>query len=414
MKKLFLVFVLILLLFLITPVKALSPLHIEGRYIKDENNNTVVLRGVNWGEFASSCTGRFITPGEMTPAGFNVWDEATVRAHLQGMKDWGVNVIRTQGQLEWWIYNSSTTLTGQATNRPFRESYKDFLRLAEEYEFYVVLTWYSISPGGGQDVLPYPPFSHTDGGRVITSKQDFIDAWVDIATELKDYPNLIFELWNEPAPGLTAVVQDWFYTMQDCIDAIRATGADNIIIPHLGYCTDVNWVQNPEWGWDKSVNCYLNGTNLLFSGHIYRFHSSFDNNKNCPVDYEYIKSKIESPESWPDGLCYKKVLEERNVPLFVGEIGGWYRTDITCPSPCTDENESVFFANALRVLNELGISYTAWVMQQETWSGFSLQLHEPAVQGPNENGLILINALRGEYPVNITGIVTDSDTGLPI
>jgi hypothetical protein len=134
--------------------------------------------------------------------------------------------------------------------------------------------------GMSQDPLPYPPYqTSTNASAVIGNQADFVAYWASIASELKNYPNVIFELWNEPCG---AGLSTWISAMQQCITAIRATGATQPIIcthdmacwvgleyppPPYGICDagTMDWVATS--GLTDSLN------NLIYSTHFYTTYS---------------------------------------------------------------------------------------------------------------------------------------------
>lgn len=83
--------------------------------------------------------------------------------------------------------------------------------------------------------------------RQNPNRQAFIDAWAFIANKYKGNPYIIFNLLNEPTA--TAYYdannpqygQSYSQIMTSAIDAIRATGAENLIFVDRPYMYDANW-----------------------------------------------------------------------------------------------------------------------------------------------------------------------------
>jgi len=75
----------------------ISPLHVEGKYIKNAFNQTIYLRGVNKAEFADDPDGVWM--------GSTMWNNNNVKAELDAMKSWGVNTVRCHFSVELWKYD---------------------------------------------------------------------------------------------------------------------------------------------------------------------------------------------------------------------------------------------------------------------------------------------------------------------
>ncbi len=76
--------------------------------------------------------------------------------------------------------------------------------------------------------------------RQATNKASGHWFWTDMANNLKNYPNAIFEAWNEPGwnGGDTEPIPAGYMTyLQTMYSAIRATGSTNLIIMqwHMGW-----------------------------------------------------------------------------------------------------------------------------------------------------------------------------------
>jgi hypothetical protein len=203
----------------------IETLRANGSKILDKYNNIVLLRGVNKVEFADDPDGIWM--------GSTYWDDNNVKAELDAMKSWGVNVVRCHLSVELWKYDVGPNSGHPAS--PYcsisaRDAIKRFINMAAERGIYVILGGYTVRSwftGGEQDSMPFPPYQKsTNASDVIASIDEFVDWWRSIAGELKDYPNVLFELWNEPDGDFN----DWMNASQRCINAIREEGATQIII----------------------------------------------------------------------------------------------------------------------------------------------------------------------------------------
>lgn len=348
------------------------PLHIEGRYVKDDYGNTVFLRGVDKTGFLDSSTG-FWLDADGTANYVGTWDESIVRMNLQGMKDWGIKVIRMMLHVEWWLTNyQGTGGWNVPANKAYRASFKDTIALCQEYGIYVVIAPWCVRSGEGygQDPLPFPPY--TLAPDVITSEQDFVDFWVSVAAEVGGYANVLYDLWNEPAGDATAQ-EAWFRVVQQVVDAIRAIPDDNIIIVQWGYAWSLDWVDSNQFG-----------ENIIYSTHLYDGTITWDAGGYTPVSdswwiYDSIKTRLTE-------LNYTHVLNDLNLPVWIGEIGCWNAHD-----PTSEQRQ--FFENALKILNEWEIGYAVW--EWFVCPGRPYGVLTTPIPTPNTAGQILIDAISG-------------------
>ena len=367
-------------------IATISPLYVEGRYIKDSFGNIVYLRGVNKAEWADAPGG--IWMGRKIED-YSKWRIEDVEAELDAMKEWGCNLVRCHQALSCWKFNEGN----------HRQMFKEFLDLCAERGMYVVYDFYSLKPypEGFPHPLPYPPYQdpdypHTD---VIANEDEFVEAWRSVAIELKDYPNVIFELWNEPHPSEEEAKGSWLNVAQRCIDAIREVGAEQIIIFQWGYGVYTNLPSGGGSGVEWILDFPLTDPtgNLVYSTHIYRVYLGTGK-------YPYA----EEQEKWGDIRAYdyeeiKKAFQfmkidwvgdTLNKPLFIGETG--------CDLAFTGvelEHELEAWNNTLAIFNEWGLHYAPF-----WWRNigvFRLLKHgEPWIPPPSAGGEILINALQSQ------------------
>jgi len=358
-------------------IATISPLHVEGRYIKDSFNNTVVLRGVNQEGFLDSPNGWWNPEGGGYTSGFGVWNPDAVKYNLDGMKSWGCNVLRLHTSIRWWIEDNSS----------YRQHIRDTTTWAGERGIYVIFEPYCID-GGMQYECPWPPYIPESQWAIIPDRQAFVDYWASVANELKGLPNVLFEIYNEPH-GNATVRDDFFNVTQQCINAIRATGAKHIIIVQWSYgiwcnldcpppanpASTMNWVE--QYPLNDPIG------NIVYSFHNYRgdFHRTLDGRVNA---WEYDDIKL--------GLQYclvDYVLNNLSKPVICGEIGAnmWWTGEEL-------ERELAYFNNSLTIYNEWNISYLAWVWTIPAHMRHGLlQNGYPWLPPPGRNGEILVNKI---------------------
>ena len=144
-----------------------------------------------------------------------------------------------------------------------------------------------------------------------------LDYWRDMARQHKDNPNVWFNLSNEPDknPGRK---DKWVEYHRQIIDAIRAEGANNLLIIDA-----VNWGQDyyDHTLIEDAINILERNENLVFSVHIY--------------------------EQWGNGQelgDYFDDIQSAGIPIIVGEYGDVEAT-----------------TNLLAATQERGIGRTVWV-----------------------------------------------------
>lgn len=349
-------------------ILSISPLHVEGRYIKDVFNNTVLLRGVWKAEYADSCVGWWNYGDPYS------WDENAVRAYMQNLKqNWGINVINTFIWGDWWLEDKAVTLGGYPTDRHYRYCLKETIRIAAEYGLYIQIRPYSPIMAEGRVRAPYQPYSSW-------TVDDFVNFWTDVATELKDYPNVIFTLYDEPGGDIDV----WFDAAEQAITAIRTVGAEQLIVVHWNFCGSCMWME--QWVQEgRPLH------NIVFSNHIYRVHGTFEYNSNSPVDINYIRDFLAAKStSGYNGAAYKYITDTYNIPIWVSAIGAYNGN--------TDDEEYMYFRNTLAVLNEWDLGYAAYQWFRETTWYIGRE-------EPNRVGQALIDAIA-EEPVPPTHQLT--------
>ncbi|MEM2971687.1 MAG: cellulase family glycosylhydrolase [Candidatus Bathyarchaeia archaeon] len=394
-------------------ISLILPLHVEGRYFKNSLNQTVLLKGVNKPELADDPDGIWM--------GNTKWRDENVKAELDAMKSWGVNVIRCHFSVELWKYD-----IGPASEHPAsfycaisaREAIKRLLNFTAERGIYVLLDPYSVRcywTDGAQDPLPFPPYAKSpNASDIIGSVEEFVDWWISVARELKDYPNVMFDLWNEPGGNSTA----WLDAANMCISAIREEGFTGIIFFEWGSGMWANVYADEEtfplgyvglsgcrtwYSWlDTGIGVdYVIANlsdplgNLAFDCHFYRTGGScglfrgtyrdtlreyWNTTTDYPWDYDQVKMVMEA-------MGWKYAAEK--VPIICGEIGaslGWISSN-----PTEHQNEMTAFGNVLSIFEEWGIGYTAFWWRNAGVFG----LHNgPPSFTPTDSGEILMEILK--------------------
>ena len=248
---------------------ATPKLHVEGRFLKDPSGKNVVLHG--WMQPTSSYfNGRFYSdPRTFTPEdcaeALNVYksvvDLLSNPEPLFGYDHgWYNSFVRIWPPSDGW--NGDGTVDEELQDRAWHNMYIPYVEYCRERGIYVVFV--GNAPDGGEFM----------GAQY---KSNLIAYWTRICNtypEIKNADNVMFEICNEPvsieselgngdwgsvSDAHDRAVQTYF---QDIVDAIRATGFDNVI-----------WVPGLIWQ-DRLMNFAkypISGGNIGYAGHMYPF-----------------------------------------------------------------------------------------------------------------------------------------------
>lgn len=215
-------------------------LHIEGTKILDKNNEVVQLRGMSL--FWSQWIGKYYNASAIK------WLK----------EDWQCTVVRAAMAVDF---------DGYLTN-PEAEKAKVMavVDAAIEQGIYVIIDWHD----------------HEAQNHVDEAKKFF----GEMAQKYGDYPNVIYETFNEPLDvSWTEVLKPYHETV---IAEIRKYDPDNIIV-----CGTRNWSQNV----DEVIDNKINDPNVAYTLHYY----------------------AATHKQWLRDIASKAL--ENEVPLFVTEFG---------------------------------------------------------------------------------------------
>lgn len=379
-------------------ISVMTPLHVEGSSIKDSYGNTVILRGTGKVHWDDDPTGWWlpISGSGSWQQGYLNWNEANVRANLRAMKSWGMNVVRFHINAEWWLQD---TVTKEGYTGSYRDNLKRTYEIAAEEGLYVIMDLFPQANGGTKNYIPWAPYTAASTA-LFASKQAFVDYWINVANELKDYPNVIFELVNEPhaaeatSLGFTVAQarNDYFDGIQKAITAIRGTGATNLIIVTWGLAAV------PHMGWEDACNVNLgyveqyplvdplNG--LVYTAHLYRTHL----NPIWGPSYNYTDCYAKMVQ-----LQVQYVVQNLSKPVIIGEMGVNMYEDNTVikSSGLTSLGEELQWArNVLNICNQWGVGYSVWEWSLPSQWQLSSGLPSSAgTAAPTAWGQVLIDSI---------------------
>lgn len=336
-------------------------LNVIGNRIFTESGTPIVLKGMDYTYFVANS---YAYRGDwMMPDGsikWDTWSTTGVQNLLDFMQASNANVVRVFMTVEYWLLNTEA----------FQNHIKYFVTEAANRGIYTVLTFWNT--GGTMD-MPQGTHPWEDGNNLIRSSADFVNLWGNVTTTLKDYPSVIFELFNEP----TGDEAEWFNVSQQCINRIRSVGATQPILIQYGYNINYDyhtgWTDGLQWVFDNPLSDTAG--NLIYSTHIYT--TSYGGFYGA-TDSATINTALTSCRVYDVAAVH---------PVFIGEIGcsNW---DLT--------NQLVYFNNTLSLLDQHGIGYAAFAAPPWTSATqWGLVQNGIADYTLDSAGAILVNHLGG-------------------
>jgi len=318
-----------------------AQLHTDGRWIKNSGNQIVFLRGVNRPSL------EWRTDGAK-------WVEST----WDTMASWGCNAVRVSFTKSWWD-NNEPTIDGML----YRQKIDQAITWGQKRGIYTIVDmhWWTRT----QKMTPMPP-----------NVPDWINTWKEIANIYKNNPYVLFDLWNEP---YNVPESRWWNAAQQCVNAIRSTGAQNLIL-----------VSVLNWSHDANVVQKLGpiiGENIVYSVHLYPH--EFDGSNTVAG----IKREITR-------IGWKYILDNNIAPVIIGEFGA-YPDDL---------NEVAFIEAICRIANgQENSDGTDWRMGYLAWWFIPYpEEHALVYQNwvtPTASGKALIKYLENSLP-NVPSVST--------
>ncbi|WP_426502438.1 cellulase family glycosylhydrolase [Dactylosporangium sp. McL0621] len=247
-------------------------LHVSGNKLVTAAGTPYRLLGVNRssGEFA--CI-----------QGNGMWDGPADQASIDAMKTWNVHVVRVPLNEECWLGTADVPAAG-TSGAAYQQAVKDYVNLlvGSGITPIVEMHWnygqYSGAGAGCSDVKATCQKPMPDAQYAPTF-------WTQVATAFKGNNAVVFDLFNEPYPDAannwTDATEAWTCLrdggtctgigyqvagMQSLVNAVRATGATNVI-----FTAGLTWT-NDMTQWLQYKPTDPTG-NLAASWHTYNFNA---------------------------------------------------------------------------------------------------------------------------------------------
>jgi hypothetical protein len=322
-------------------------LKVVGNHIEDGQGVTISLHGVNRSGTEYKCV-------QGGPFFDGPCDEPSVRA----IASWNANAVRIPLNESCWLEN--TAIPKIYSGESYKTAIRNYVKTLHKHHLIPILELHWAAPG---TTLANVQLNMPDADNTPRF-------WTDVATTFLDDKGVVFEPFNEPVPpgsnrtpapdsawdcwvnGCMMTSQGLTYQaagMQSLVDAIRGTGADQLIL--LGGIQFSNVLD--QWRARQPTDPR---TNLAAAWHIY-------NNNPCA-----------SPTCWngvPADLA-------TTTPIVATEIGEY---------DCMGS----FITPLMGWLDEHGSNYLAW-----SWNAFGAC--SPAAGGSRGNPLSLVTDYYSALP----------------
>ncbi len=203
------------------PANAAGPwIGVRGNRLVDGSGSPVRLLGVNRPGAEYQCL-----------RGNGFFEGPVDRASIQAMKSWRINAVRVPLNESCWL--GINGVPSEFAGAAYRSAIHAYVERLERHGLYVILDLQWAAPGAwqAQTLVPMPDADHA---------REF---WASLASEYREDRSVLFDLFNEPRPGVTwecwqlgCEVEDALVGryqavgMADLVATVRSTGARQPIL----------------------------------------------------------------------------------------------------------------------------------------------------------------------------------------
>ena len=241
------------------PAAAITGLHVSGNQILNASGQVVRLRGVNRTSGEYACI-----------QNWGIFEGPVTDTAIQAMLNWKINAVRIPLNEDCWLDVNTGGIGRQYVDAAYRNAVTDYVNRLTAAGIVVILDLHWAAPGS-QQATGQTPMANRDHSPAF---------WSSVANTFKSNTAVIFDLFNEPYPDNNQdTVAAWTclrdggscpgvgYTaagMQELLNAVRATGATNLVLVAGVAYTGVlsRWME-------YQPTDSLNPPNIAASVHIY-------------------------------------------------------------------------------------------------------------------------------------------------
>ena len=291
-----------------------SELRVVGNRLHDVTGTEVWLQGVNAG-------GLETLPG----------DRQVIKSVVVAVDEWQANCVRVPMNETFWFGKSAYQRDG---GQEYREIISQIITLAANRGAYVVI----------------------DLHRFRAPKSEHADFWKEFAALYKNHPAVLFDIFNEPhgvtweqwrnggwVGEKTGVDESAFLAseeqrknegfesigMQKLVDAVRSTGAKNIIVAGgIFWCNDLSGITR-GYALNDST-----GNGIMYSWHTYNWHTN-----------------------WQE----KVLATAAEHPIFLGEVGADIKKLDFIPA-ADQEDPYTWVPDMLGFIQQHRLNWTGWCL----------------------------------------------------
>ncbi|MFB9617094.1 cellulase family glycosylhydrolase [Kutzneria kofuensis] len=256
----------------VVPTTSTAPrLRVSGNQLLDTGGHPVVLRGTNrsGGEFA--CV-----------QNTGIWNGPVDQPSVTAMKEWGINAVRVPLNEACW--NGESYVPASSAGAAYQAAVRSYVNLLNNNGIVAILDLH-WTDGAYNGTASACASAQATCQKPMPDTAQAVPFWTSVAGAFKGNDAVIFDLFNEPYPDIAAgnASQGWqcwrdggsactqglsypVAGMQTLVDAVRSTGADNVLM--LGGLTWSN--DMTQWLSHKPVDP---DNNLVASWHSYNFNA---------------------------------------------------------------------------------------------------------------------------------------------
>jgi hypothetical protein len=291
----------------------LQGLHVQGNILVNGKGEQVILHGVDHSG----------TEYECVKNNNQIFEGPNNQALIQAMKSWHINAVRVPLNEDCWLGINGANPSGIA----YQKAIINYANLITKNNMYVIVDLHWNAPGT----------TEATGQQFMADKDHSLAFWTSVAQTFGNNTNIIFDLYNEPhdiswncwKDGTGCYTPFPIASMQDMINAVRATGANNVLmLGGLSYSNDLS-----EWLSYEPTDPI---NNVVASFHMYG------------------KNQCSTTDCWNKTVA--PVMAK--VPVITGEFG-----ESTDGSIC--DNNTTLSNNFMQWMDQHNSGYLAWVWN--TW-----------------------------------------------